>query len=88
MLHTLLDRSRRDKDQQICASVSDSRPSQRTRRTGHPSVLVMPTRSKAWATRPQMETYVRARRRVFRKVYHSAQQMKKELALALRFAIP
>jgi len=31
---------------------SSSRPSQRTRRTGHPSVLVMPTRSRARATRP------------------------------------
>ena len=30
----------------------DSRPSQKTRRNGAPTVLVMPARSKAWATRP------------------------------------
>jgi len=40
MLHALLDRLRRDKDQQTCASVSDSHPSHRTRRMGHPSLLV------------------------------------------------
>jgi putative transposase len=40
------------KDRHAGASVSDSRPSQRTRRTGHPLLLVTPTRSKAWATRP------------------------------------
>ena len=31
--------------------VRGSRPSQTARRTGHPLVLVMPARSKAWATR-------------------------------------
>ena len=30
------------------AGISDSRPSQKTRRTGHPTVLVMPATSKAW----------------------------------------
>ena len=29
--------------------------SQKTRQEGHPTVLVMPTRSKAWATRPVAE---------------------------------
>src|SRR5437588_695678 len=29
------------------AGISDSRPSQKTRRTGHPTVLVMPARSRA-----------------------------------------
>src|SRR5579864_7457677 len=46
MLHALLDRLRPDKDQQTCASISGSRPSQRTPRTGHPSVLLVQTRSK------------------------------------------
>jgi hypothetical protein len=32
--------------------ISDSRPSPRTRRTGHPAVVMMPEGSKAWATRP------------------------------------
>jgi len=34
------------------AGISESRPSQKTRRTGHPTVVVMPARSKAWATPP------------------------------------
>ena len=33
-----------------CVNVPDSRPSQTARRTGHPLPMVMPTRSKAWAT--------------------------------------
>src|SRR5579864_5700821 len=44
MPHAPLDWLRRDKDQQTCASISDSHPS---RRMGHPSVLAMPTRSKS-----------------------------------------
>ncbi len=34
------------------AGIPDSRPSQSARRTGHPQRLVIPARSKAWATRP------------------------------------
>jgi hypothetical protein len=33
--------------------VRGTHPSPRTRRMGHPAVLVMPARSKAWATPPQ-----------------------------------
>jgi hypothetical protein len=34
-----------------CIRVRGSRPSPTARRTGHPLILVMPARSKAWATR-------------------------------------
>jgi len=59
MLHVLLDRLRRDKDQQTCACIPDSRPSQerearpeRSRRDGAPTVLVMTASSKAGPPAP------------------------------------
>ncbi len=36
-----------------CVCVRSTRPSQKTRRNGAPTVLVMPARSKAWATRQE-----------------------------------